>query len=201
MGVGAIIISGSAVRIYHFPQNTHTGSLVLALFPAFCDEVLLFLVFTFLVWIFFHYADKQTDCINCVQIHPQYLPEKRGRVSSGYMLASWMESWDKLTLYRGGRGPCVPYRMLPGFCSTIRLEYAHSLDSRTCTYILFILYIQNALSLLALSFWRININHWNCAFVFCVLYMCIYLHQLHGNLIYFPAGVWSLEQHQIEQRH
>lgn len=50
------------------------------------------------------------------------LPEKRGRVSSGYMLASWMESWDRLTLYKGGRGPCVPYRMFPGFCSTIRLE-------------------------------------------------------------------------------
>lgn len=62
------------------------------------------------------------------------VPEKRGRVSSGYMLASWMESWDRLTLYRGGRGPCVPYKIFPGFCSTIRLEYAHSLDSSTCTH-------------------------------------------------------------------
>ncbi|TNN54715.1 hypothetical protein EYF80_035058 [Liparis tanakae] len=27
--------------------------------------------------------------------------------------------------------------MLPGFCSTIRLEYAHSLDSSTCRRIIF----------------------------------------------------------------
>lgn len=75
------------------------------------------------------------------------VPEKRGRVSSGYMLASWMESWDRLTLYRGGRGPCVPYKILPGFCSTIRLEYAHSLDSSTCRHIIdFFFYSHSALS-------------------------------------------------------
>lgn len=74
------------------------------------------------------------------------VPEKRGRVSSGYMLASWMESWDRLTLYRGGRGPCVPYKILPGFCSTMRLEYAHSLDSSTCRHITDFFYSHNALS-------------------------------------------------------
>lgn len=119
--------------------------LVLTLFSALCDEVLLYLIFTFLVWIFIMLCDtvfhKRIDCIICDHIHPevQYLPEKRGSVSSGYMLASWMESWDKLTLYRGGRGPCVPYRILPGFCSTIRLEYAHSFDSSTCRCIIYLL--------------------------------------------------------------
>lgn len=31
--------------------------------------------------------------------------------------------------------------------------------------------------------------------------MMEYLHQLHGDFIYFPAGVWGLKQHQIEQGH
>lgn len=29
----------------------------------------------------------------------------------------------------------------------------------------------------------------------------MYLHKLHGNLVYFPAGVWGLEQNQIKQGH
>lgn len=120
------------------------------------------------------------------------LPEKRGRVSSGYMLASWMESWDRLTLYKGGRGPCVPYRMFPGFCSTIRLEYAHSFDSSTCSW-------HSSITIeLRFMFFRIFTPvNWHKEDV----HVMKYLHQLHGNLIYFPAGVWGLEQHQIEQGH
>lgn len=36
------------------------------------------------------------------------VPEKRGRVSSGYILASSHDKRASDTLYRGGNGPCVP---------------------------------------------------------------------------------------------
>lgn len=46
-------------------------------------------------------------CGYTVTTHTQ-LPENRGRVSSGYILASWLESCGRETLYRGGSGPWVP---------------------------------------------------------------------------------------------